>query len=798
MSRESEKNPMNTHDTVSLQQLEFSHILEALSSHISTPYGQEILEKATFSQDEEIVSRWLAEVEQMKGVLEAGYHPPLSGFTNILPLLQKMQPEEAFLEATQLLEIKNNLLGFGELHRFFKERQEEVPLLYAYARGIHYHRKIIKQIEGSIDDSGEIFDNASPELRKIRVKIRSLLSQQRKVLTEVQKRYSEFSREEIVTLRDGRLVLGILPSFVNRVNGVVHGTSSSGGTVFVEPMETLKISNQVQNLKIEERVEIIKILKFLTSLLREIREDVLFGIHNLTQLDLIHARARLAIQMRASKPRLTTDTRVNIKDGRHPILLLKHGYENVVPLDVTLGESFHTLIITGPNAGGKTVALKTIGLLLLMTQMGLLIPASPDSEIPLLPKILVDIGDRQSLEQDLSTFSAHIVRLRNILSMADKESLVLLDEIGTGTDPREGAALAIAILSHLVKKKILTVATTHHGELKAFAHHQPGVENASMEFDLNTLQPTYRLRIGIPGSSYAFAIARRYGLPESILKAAQKYVGKEKDRLEEVILELERRIQDLEKKQAELSVKLSEAEATRKLYQRELEQLKKKKTELQKQAAEEAEQILRNANALIERIVQELRETKADKSVIKAAREAVAEEREKLTELLTEPPEEKSTTALEAGDIVWIESLGEKGEVLSVNPEKQKVQVQVGNVKMTLNNSGLKKIPHEPMAPTVTHHYSGKKIDNLSSGVPPELDLRGMTCEDALEEVDRYLNEAIESGWSEVRIVHGKGSGVLRKCVNDYLSRDKRVLSKRLGKWGEGDTGVTVVQLNVS
>ncbi len=785
-------------DNISLQQLEFPHLLETLSTLSVTPYGKTALEALSSSTDPQIVERWLSEVEEMVGFLEAGNAIPLSGFTDIEPYLSKIQPEDAYLDPGELWEFKNVLRLMGEANHFFKEHREEAPLLYEYGKGVHYHRQIVKEIEATVDAGGELFDNASPELRRIRIKIRTLLSQQKKVLTEVQKRYAEFSRDEIVTLRDGRLVLGILPSFVNKVSGVVHGTSATGATVFVEPMETLQISNQVQNLKIEERTEIIKILRFLTGLIRQVREDIFYAIHNLARLDVIYAKARLALQLRASKPKLINRAYLNIRDGRHPLLILKSGHQNVTPLNLHLGEPFHVLVITGPNAGGKTVALKTVGLLLLMTQYGLLIPAHPDSEIPLFPQILVDIGDRQSLEQDLSTFSAHIIRLRDICAAADQQSLVLLDEIGAGTDPKEGSALAIAILTELAQRNILTIATTHHGELKAFAHSHPGIENASMEFDLETLQPTYRLRIGIPGSSYAFAIARRYGLPEPRIRAAQELVGSEKDKLEELILILEARLQELEKKQAALSIKLSEAEAMRNLYQRQTEQLKRHKAELQRQAAEEARKILNDANALIERTVREIRESNADRPVIKSAKSVIRQEQEKLDSLLTSRKETPPVdTALRQGDVVWIESLGETGEILSAKPEKGKVQVLVGNVKMTLDVAGIRKMNAPAPTGGVEHRLSGAALDDFSGGVKPELDLRGMDCEQAIEETDRYLSAAIESGWEEVRIVHGKGSGALRKCINDFLSRDKRVLSKRLGKWGEGDTGVTVVRLKV-
>lgn len=786
------------HDETSLQQLEFPRLLEKLQSQLSTPYGLEELAALTFLNDIDSVQNALDEVSEMAALLDAGYYIPLGGFSDIRPHLEKIKPENAYLEVEELLEIKGVMQQTGELTHFFREHKTEAEKLYQYGRGIHYHRDIVREIEGTTDPGqpGGIYDKASPELREIRIKIRSLEAEQSKVLRRLQKHYAEYSQDEIVTLRDGRMVLGILPNFVNKVNGIVHGTSGSGATIFVEPMETLQISNQVQNLRIRERTEIIKILRFLTGLIRQVRHDIYFGIRNIAILDLILAKARLARELQAAAPRIVNRPYLKIANARHPLLLLKMGHEAVVPLSLEIGGDFTTLLITGPNAGGKTVAMKTVGLLILMIQIGMLIPADPDSEIPLFTNILVDIGDRQSLEQDLSTFSAHIIRLRDILEKADGNSLVLLDEIGTGTDPKEGAALAIAILTELTEHNILTIATTHHGELKAFAHKHPRVDNGSMEFNLETLEPTYRLRIGIPGSSYAVEIARRYGLPEPLIQQARKYVGEAKDKLEDLILDLEARIQNLEKKNSEISIKMTRAEAMENLYQRQVEELKKNKTALRRQAAEEAQRILQDANALIERTVQEIRQSDASKPSIKTARQLVRQKKAEIEDILSEqesPP--KEIPSLQKGDIVWVESLGEEGELLDDPAGANRARVLVGNVKMTLDITGLQKsdksVPEERVIRTV----SGKQADSLRDGVKPELDLRGLDSQQAIEETDRYLDEALGGGWEEVRIVHGKGSGVLRKRINEFLSRDKRVEEKRLGKWGEGDTGVTVVKL---
>ncbi len=784
------------HDSTSLEQLELPKIINKLQSLLSTPYGSRKIDTLDFSCDKDLIQAQLDEVAEMVGLLNAGHQVPLSGFSNIEPHLEKIKPENAHLESSALLDIKNNLQLMGELSHFFKTHRDMVSRLYGYAQGIHYHRQVIKEIESTMDPNGEINDKASPELREIRIKIRSLESEHKHALERLHKRYAEYSQDEIITLRDGRLVLGILPNYVNKVNGIVHGTSGSGATVFVEPMETLNISNQIQNLKIRERTEIIRILKFLTGLIRKIRHDILYGIENIAILDLILAKARLARELQAVAPKITEQVPLKIRQGRHPLLIFKMGIEQVVPLDLTLGENFTTLVITGPNAGGKTVAMKTVGLLLLMTQMGMMIPADPDSEIPLLPQILVDIGDRQSLEQDLSTFSAHIIRLQDILEKAKQDSLVLIDEIGTGTDPLEGSALAIAILSELTERQSLTIATTHHGQLKAFAHSRAQVENGSMEFDLDTLQPTYKLRTGIPGSSYALEIARRYGLNESLIENAKQNVGREEYQLEQLTLNLEERLQRLQTEHREVNIKLSEAEAMRNLYQRQLEDMKKHKEALQKQSAEDAQKILKDANALIERLVREIRESGASKTAIKTARDALEKQKTEVEEILSAREQQPAEMPqLKKGDSVHIETLNEDGELLEDVDGKNKVRVRVNEIKMTLDVTGLKKIEQPADHTKVIHKYSGKRVDQLGKGIGSELDLRGLDSEQAIEKTDQYLNSALESDWDEVRIVHGKGTGTLRKRINEFLARDKRVEEKRLGKWGEGDTGVTVVKL---
>jgi DNA mismatch repair protein MutS2 len=779
-----------------LIQLELPAVLEKLLELISTKYGQVHFNSLKILYDKQTIERCLLEIDEMAGLLNSGYSVPIGELDDISPHLDKLKPENAFLETQELNQVKINLLAFQELKKFLSSFEKNYPCLDIYVRRIHPHQSLVEEIERVVDQQGEIKENASPQLRKIRNNIHQLEDEQKTVLIRVIKRYSDFSQDDIVTLRDGRMVLGIQQHFVNRVNGIVHGTSGSGATVFIEPMETLRISNQIQNLRISEKQEIIRLLKVLSSKIREVRQDIFFSIENYGFLDLIYAKARLSQLMQASSPKIIEKPEFRLVNARHPLLILKMKPSQVIPCHINLGEAFTTLVITGPNAGGKTVALKTIGLLSLMTQLGLHIPADPDSVIPIMKSVLVDIGDRQSLEQDLSTFSAHLLRLHEILINADTQTLVLIDEIGTGTDPKEGAALAIAILKELTKKRSLTVATTHHGELKAFAFGENGVENASMEFDLDTLQPTYKLQIGIPGSSYAFKIARRFGFSESVLKEAEKIVGPDKGQIENMILILNQHVQQIEKERRQLSIKLTEVNGINKMYQNQLETLRMEKSALIKKAAEEAQQIVQSASAKIEHSIAEIKRTQAQKDKIREAHTTVEHLKEKIKKTLqTSRRAEGPSDQLQQGEIVWVEDIREQAEIISEVDSNQKVWVRINDLKIKLDASHLKPQKNVNYVTPSINKNKNISLSDLKNGIRPELDLRGMDTYEAIEHTNRYLDLVIEEGWSEVRIIHGKGTGTLRKAIHQFLSKDKRIAGKRLGKWGEGDTGVTVVKL---
>ncbi|MFZ0391583.1 MAG: endonuclease MutS2 [Calditrichia bacterium] len=791
-----EKQIQHLTNNENFQQLEVSALLEKVRTLIKTVYGHPFLDKIRLLSTKSEIENKLQEVSEMTDLLQGGYDIPFSQLDDIRPLLNRLKPEDSFLEAAELNQVKGNLHLFGEVSRTILFHQENCPHLTMYANRIHPHQSIAREIEKTINEHHEIREETSPELRRIRNEMRHLENQQKTMLGKIIKRYAEFSQDDIVTLRDGRMVLGIQQHYINQVNGIVHGTSGTGATVFIEPMETLKISNQIQNLKIEERNEVIRILKFLSGLIREVRNDLFYTMENMGLLDFIHAKALLSRQLDADRPKITEKPLLKLINARHPLLLLKMGHQHVVPANVTLGEDFYTLVITGPNAGGKTVTLKTIGMLIIMARLGFHISAHPDSVIPILDDVLVDIGDRQSLEQDLSTFSAHILRLREILRQASTHTLILIDEVGTGTDPREGSALATAILKELTERKALTIATTHHGELKAFAFASDNVENASMEFNMETLQPTYKLRVGIPGSSYAFEIARRYGFPDLVLESARGILGPDVGRLEQLILDLNERLQQADLDRRQLSIKLSEAEGLRNLYERNMERLHREEKEYRRKAAEEAEKILEGANAKIEHSVAEIRRLQGSKDSIRQAHETVDQLKKSVNRVLkeTRPRFEKRNDPLQQGDVVWSETLRQEGEMLSEPDSNGKAWVQMGDLRMQLEVKTLKKVAGKKTTARVYKSSSLPK-DQMAKGELPELDLRGMDSFEAVEATNLYLDRASGEGWTEVRIIHGKGTGTLRQRINQFLSGDSRVEEKRLGRWGEGDTGVTVVRL---
>jgi DNA mismatch repair protein MutS2 len=558
--------------------------------------------------------------------------------------------------------------------------------------------------------------------------------------------------------------------------------------VFIEPAETLDLNNTLTELQLSEQREISRILDELTVQVREIRPQLEPAMATLAIVDLIFAKAKYSIEILGNPPAITDRMQFRLFQARHPVLLQRHRREEVVPMDLELGGEVRTLVITGPNAGGKSVAMKSIGLLVLCAQSGLHIPAAPESELCLFESVFVDIGDEQSIENDLSTYSSHLLRMRDILLGANDHSLVLIDEIGAGTDPAEGGALAASILIELTSRGSMTVATTHHGMLKAFAHEAAGVSNASMEFDQETLKPTYRFRFGVPGSSYALELAKRLELPLPVVNRAREFVGGEKIKLENLLTELERQSQEYRAQIQQVSSERDRLNSLVQAYEQKTKDLRHELQLIRKQAVEEAKEIVRGAQSLIERAVKEIRESSSDKTIIQSARESVQQMRRKVEDLsVAEPP--TAAQDLQVGDAVRARDASQDGEVVEIKPPF--ATVLIGNTKLKVRLETLQKVSAR----------QGSAAGTVGSSIytpegKTEIDLRGMFGDEAIAQVERFLDDAIVAGLHRVDIIHGKGTGALRKRITEFLKTYPHIKAFRLGEWNEGGSGVTVVELD--
>jgi len=587
----------------------------------------------------------------------------------------------------------------------------------------------------------------------------------------------------------------IKKEFKGNFPGLIHDESASGATLFVEPISIVNLNNKLKELKIKEKREIKKILKNLTEEVNQQKDILWLNIDTMAQLDFIFAKARYSLDIEGTQPIIGKKGYINLKKARHPLLKGK-----VVPIDVHLGKDFNTLVITGPNTGGKTVALKTVGLLTLMAQSGLHVPAKWGTEISVFEKVFADIGDEQSIEQSLSTFSSHMTNIIKILKQVNENSLVLLDELGAGTDPAEGAALAISILIYLHQKGVKTVATTHYSELKAFAHSNEGVENASVEFDVETLQPTYNLLIGIPGRSNAFEIAYRLGLPGDLIDNARNFMNRDELKIEELLQDIYQNRKQAKREKEEVEKLSEEIKRLKEDYYRQLDRLKNRKEEIIKDAKREALEIVEKAKEEAQKIIDQLRKVNKEDNdknrKIEAARMKLDSKINQLKDSLIEPlikNADKPADNLKPGDAVFIESLNQKGYVTQ-GPEGEEVQVQVRIMKINVPVTSLRKIEEDK----AEEKKSANKIAlKKSKTVSLEIDVRGAVLDDALKKVDKYIDDAYLAGLKQVSIIHGKGTGTLRKGIQDFLKNNSLVKSFRDGRYEEGGDGVTVVTLNL-
>ena len=776
--------------------LEYNKVIDRIAERTASRIGKEIvLALQPVDEAEQIEGRLRPVLETMDLI---AFDDPLAAFhiPDIRKSLQTTATPGTLLEIRELLDIAEVLAASERVRAYVGKRKAKYPRLHQLTDQLSTHPDLSKEMERVLDPATEsVRDNASSELRRLRRSIEQVRDAIREQADAVLHRLPDtVVQDRLLTIRDGRFVIPVRESQKGRVEGVIHDQSATGQTVFIEPMVSVQSSNRLRQLELAERQEILRILRKLADAVADIRDEIAANLRILGQFDAIYARASYSREIDATEPLFNDCGTFRLNGARHPVLthrMRQTGQEgSVVPLDLLLGtETYWTLILTGPNAGGKTVALKTVGLLALMAHAGLPIPAQPRSEIPRLSGIFADIGDAQSIENDLSTFSSHVANLARICNEADDRSLVLLDEIGASTDPDQGSALAISLLTELTQRHTRTIATTHHGTLKAFAHETDGIENGSMAFDAQTLQPTFALRLQVPGSSYAFEIARRFGLPDAIVDHAEKLAGEEVGKVEALIQKLDNTHRAYQEQLEAVEEERREISVTRADYDQRLNQIQQRERDLRRTAQEEARQILNDANALIERTVQEIRHSKADTKTIREAHSAVGEARASLDRRILRAEPHRPAVHASAGDVVFIPRLNQTGTVIT---EGSRLMVEVGALKVEVSPREIE-IREKKEEPAVGHREAVKTDRDTDIGL--DVDLRGLTFDEASDVVDRYIDDLMLAGMERAAIIHGKGTGALRKKIGDYLRHDPRVKSQRLGDHNEGGSGVTVVEL---
>lgn len=785
-----------------LIKLEFDKIISMLENEASSFRGKQLCRRLKPVTD-------LTKIDLLQEQTAAAFTRIIKkgriSFGDAAPVEESLKRLEigGALNTAELLRICRLLSNTARAKSYGRHDTQEdlADCLDIYFDGLEPLTPLSNEIERCIISEDEISDDASSALKHIRRSINNLNDRVHTTLSGlVNGSLRTYLQDALITMRGDRYCIPVKAEYRSQVQGLIHDQSASGSTLFIEPMAIVKLNNDLKELYVQEQDEIRKILASLSEEAAQYIEEIRTDYRSLTDLDFIFARGALALTMRASRPILNEEGRIRIREGRHPLLDQK----KVVPITVSLGDEFSLLIITGPNTGGKTVSLKTVGLLTLMGQAGLHIPAGDRSEIAVFRQVYADIGDEQSIEQSLSTFSSHMTNIVSFLKKVDDRSLVLFDELGAGTDPTEGAALAIAILSHLHKRNIRTMATTHYSELKIYALSTPGVENACCEFDVESLRPTYRLLIGIPGKSNAFAISGKLGLPGYIIDDAKKRLSEQDVSFEDLLSDLEASRRPIEKEQAEIAAYKKEAETLKRQAVQKQEKLEEQRDRIIREANEKANAILREAKEVADETIRNFH--KFGKENISAAE--MEKERERLRKKIKDtsasaslktnkPKKTYKPSDFKLGESVKVLSMNLTGTIGSLPDARGNVTVQMGILRSQVNISDLEIIEEvSPYAPKRMNRTAKSKIKmSKSLSVSPEINLLGKTVDEAVAELDKYLDDALLSHLNSVRVVHGKGTGALRKGIHEYLRRQKHVKSYRLAEFGEGDAGVTIVEL---
>lgn len=785
-----------------LAKLEYNKIIEQLIEHASSFSGKELCRRLKPMTDISAIRSAQDETAAAFTRIVKKGRPSFSGCNPVNDSIRRLEiggvlGSGELLRICKLLETAGRARAYGR----HDNADEMEDCLDGYFEQLNPVTILVNEIRRCIIDEDEISDDASPGLKHVRRAMNQINDKVHATLSNmVNGSLRTYLQDPIITMRGDRYCIPVKAEYRSQVSGMIHDQSATGSTLFIEPMAVVKLNNDLKELYGQEQEEIQKVLARLSADAAEYTTEIHTCYTILRQLDFIFAKGALALDMNASQPIFNTEGRIHIREGRHPLLDKK----NVVPITLTLGDTFDLLIVTGPNTGGKTVSLKTVGLFTLMGQAGLHIPALDRSELAVFHDVYADIGDEQSIEQSLSTFSSHMTNIVSFLKQVDEHSLVLFDELGAGTDPTEGAALATSILNHLHSRGIRTMATTHYSELKVYALSTPGVENASCEFDVETLRPTYRLLIGIPGKSNAFAIASRLGIPDYIIEDAKTHLTEQDESFEDILTNLETSRKTLDKERETIAA-----------YKREIERLKMETSQKQEKLEAQRDRILREANEKAHAILEDAKETadetmrnfhKFGKANISATemekererlRKKMAKTRSGMTPEPAKPKKQYKPSDFKLGESVKVLSMNLTGSVVSLPDAKGNLDVQMGILRSKVNISDLEIINEKPnyLQKTAKRTGKGKIKMNKSLTVATEINLLGKTVDEAVAELDKYLDDASLAHLSSVRIVHGKGTGALRQGIHKYLKRQKHVKSFRLGAFGEGDAGVTIAEL---
>lgn len=785
-----------------LAKLEYNKIIEQLIEHASSFSGKELCRRLKPMTDISAIRNAQDETAAAFTRIVKKGRPSFSGCNPVNDSIRRLEiggvlGSGELLRICKLLETAGRARAYGR----HDNADEMEDCLDGYFEQLNPVTILVNEIRRCVIDEDEISDDASPGLKHVRRAMNQINDKVHATLSNmVNGSLRTYLQDPIITMRGDRYCIPVKAEYRSQVSGMIHDQSATGSTLFIEPMAVVKLNNDLKELYGQEQEEIQKVLARLSADAAEYTTEIHTCYTILRQLDFIFAKGALALDMNASQPIFNTEGRIHIREGRHPLLDKK----NVVPITLTLGDTFDLLIVTGPNTGGKTVSLKTVGLFTLMGQAGLHIPALDRSELAVFHDVYADIGDEQSIEQSLSTFSSHMTNIVSFLKQVDEHSLVLFDELGAGTDPTEGAALATSILNHLHSRGIRTMATTHYSELKVYALSTPGVENASCEFDVETLRPTYRLLIGIPGKSNAFAIASRLGIPDYIIEDAKTHLTEQDESFEDILTNLETSRKTLDKERETIAA-----------YKREIERLKMETSQKQEKLEAQRDRILREANEKAHAILEDAKETadetmrnfhKFGKANISAAemekererlRKKMAKTRSGMTPEPAKPKKQYKPSDFKLGESVKVLSMNLTGSVVSLPDAKGNLDVQMGILRSKVNISDLEIIDEKPnyLQKTAKRTGKGKIKMNKSLTVATEINLLGKTVDEAVAELDKYLDDASLAHLNSVRIVHGKGTGALRQGIHKYLKRQKHVKSFRLGAFGEGDAGVTIAEL---